>query len=176
MLRSSHPAGFDSIVGHSLSFLCNFEVVEQEVEFVAPFADVPVATVPALVVEAALNVVQPLFGGVIYTVLIDHGQEGLTGDVLVWTSMRQHRVDYKTTLFHLMPAGFLDLIGRLFVRPPIEASHQPIILVHTVGTTQHKVRPATQREDLTVPGEEQLGIGLFIWILPTKDFLWAPLS
>ena len=119
---------------------------------------------------------QPLFGGVIYTVLIDHGQEGLTGDVLVWTSMRQHRVDYKTTLFHLMPAGFLDLIGRLFVRPPIEASHQPIILVHTVGTTQHKVRSATQREDLTVPGEEQLGIGLFIWILPTKDFLWAPLS
>ena len=90
--------------------------------------------------------------------------------------MRQHRVDYKTTLFHLMPAGFLDLIGRLFVRPPIEASHQPIILVHTVGTTQHKVRSATQREDLTVPGEEQLGIGLFIWILPTKDFLWAPLS
>lgn len=82
----------------------------------------------------------------------------------------------KTTLFHLMPAGFLDLIGRLFVRPPIEASHQPIILVHTVGTTQHKVRSATQREDLTVPGEEQLGIGLFIWILPTKDFLWAPLS
>ena len=161
MLRSSHPAGFDSIVGHSLSFLCNFEVVEQEVEFVDPFADVPVATVPALVVEAALNVVQPLFGGVIYT---------------VWTSMRQHRVDYKTTLFHLMPAGFLDLIGRLFVRPPIEASHQPIILVHTVGTTQHKVRSATQREDLTVPGEEQLGIGLFIWILPTKDFLWAPLS
>ncbi len=150
--------------------------MEQEVEFVAPFADVPVATVPALVVEAALNVVQPLFGGVIYTVLIDHGQEGLTGDVLVWTSMRQHRVDYKTTLFHLMPAGFLDLIGRLFVRPPIEASHQPIILVHTVGTTQHKVRSATQREDLTVPGEEQLGIGLFIWILPTKDFLWAPLS
>lgn len=75
-----------------------------------------------------------------------------------------------------MPAGFLDLIGRLFVRPPIEASHQPIILVHTVGTTQHKVRSATQREDLTVPGEEQLGIGLFIWILPTKDFLWAPLS
>ena len=176
MLRSSHPAEFDSIVGHSLSFLCNFEVVEQEVEFVDPFADVPVATVPALVVEAALNVVQPLFGGVIYTVLIDHGQEGLTGDVLVWTSMRQHRVDYKTTLFHLMPAGFLDLIGRLFVRPPIEASHQPIILVHTVGTTQHKVRSATQREDLTVPGEEQLGIGLFIWILPTKDFLWAPLS
>ena len=176
MLRSSHPAGFDSSVGHSLSFLCNFEVVEQEVEFVDPFADVPVATVPALVVEAALNVVQPLFGGVIYTVLIDHGQEGLTGDVLVWTSMRQHRVDYKTTLFHLMPAGFLDLIGRLFVRPPIEASHQPIILVHTVGTTQHKVRSATQREDLTVPGEEQLGIGLFIWILPTKDFLWAPLS
>lgn len=140
-------------------------------EFVDPFADVPVATVPALVVEAALNVVQPLFGGVIYTVLIDHGQEGLTGDVLVWTSMRQHRVDYKTTLFHLMPAGFLDLIGRLFVRPPIEASHQPIILVHTVGTTQHKVRSATQREDLTVPGEEQLGIGLFIWILPAKDFL-----
>ena len=92
------------------------------------------------------------------------------------TGMRQHRVDYKTTLFHLMPAGFLDLIGRLFVRPPIEASHQPIILVHTVGTTQHKVRSATQREDLTVPGEEQLGIGLFIWILPTKDFLWAPLS
>ena len=176
MLRSSHTAGFDSIVGHSLSFLSNFEVVEQEVEFVDPFADVPVATVPALVVEAALNVVQPLFGGVIYTVLIDHGQEGLTGDVLVWTSMRQHRVDYKTTLFHLMPAGFLDLIGRLFVRPPIEASHQPIILVHTVGTTQHKVRSATQREDLTVPGEEQLGIGLFIWILPTKDFLWAPLS
>ena len=130
--------------------------MEQEVEFVDPFADVPVATVPALVVEAALNVVQPLFGGVIYTVLIDHGQEGLTGDVLVWTSMRQHRVDYKTTLFHLMPAGFLDLIGRLFVRPPhLDTADERFSLGASFMTTMWKEFEAHQRRANAICRAEQ---------------------
>ena len=112
--------------------------MEQEVQFVDPLVDVPVAAHPGIIYELLFNLIQPVFRAVIYRVLVDHRQESLNRFVLVWAGMGEHHIDTPVFLYLLLHIG-LDCFGRLLIRPPPVATHEPIILVHTIGAADNQM-------------------------------------
>ena len=132
--------------------------MEQEVYLIDSLVDMPVTAVPMFIVETALDGIQPLLGGIIYTVLIDHGQECFPRDVFVRAGVRQDSVDNKAAFFKFAPTVLLDFVGWLLVWPPTIVVDQAIELVHTVGSAQHKMGLAIQREDLSILSKEQVRV------------------
>ena len=112
--------------------------MEQEVQFVDPLVDVPVAAHPGIICELLFNLIQPVLRTVIYRVLIDHRQKCLHRFILERAGVGEHYIDL-SVLFHLFLYICLDRFGRLLIRPPPVATHKPIILVHTIRTADDEV-------------------------------------
>lgn len=110
--------------------------------------------VPALVVQAALDGVQPLLCARVHRALVDEGQEGLSrleaqrggvaqDYVCLPAAACQHRL-------HLALYGG----ARLLVRPPAAAAHEPVLLVDAVRAADGDAALPIQLVHLAVQREE----------------------
>ena len=90
--------------------------MEQKLQLVDSFIDVPVTTQPSIVICSLLNLIQPHLGAGIHGALINHRQKCLYRLILKRTGMGQNHINVfpGQLLFYIG----LNFFGRLLIGPP----------------------------------------------------------
>lgn len=157
-IKQYFPSHYNVMPLLSFRFRCGLKFVEQKVHLPDPLIDVPVSAIPGVAVQPVVDGIQPPFGGVIHTALVNARQECFRRLVFEGTGMAEYHRDLPVSigqpLFHLVFGCFVGL----FVRPPVEVSHKTIVLIHTVGSADHQMLSSAQCVNLTIHGKKDMGI------------------
>ena len=106
-MRFSHfSRGF--LLAVYFEILVGFEAMEEEVDFVDAFIDMPMTAIPRFIVYCFFDFVEPFFRACVYGALVDAGEEGFNGFVFERASVRQNYI--KFLFFYLLlniPFDFL---------------------------------------------------------------------
>ena len=114
--------------------------------------------VPAVVVQPALDFVQPLFGARVDGALVDERQKRLGRLIAQRRGVAEHDVDSPAAAGEHGLDTALDFLVRLLVGPSGRAAKKPVVLVDAVRAADGDAAPAVKPVHLAVEGKEQVRV------------------
>ena len=106
-MRFSHfSRGF--LLAVYFEILVGFEAMEEEVDFVDAFIDMPMTAIPRFIVYCFFDFVEPFFRACVHGALVDAGEEGFNGFVFERAGVGQNHI--KSLFFYLLLNILLDFL------------------------------------------------------------------
>ena len=122
------------------------------------FRRVEMPGVPAVVVQFALDFIQPLLGARVDGALDYERQKHLSRLVTERRGVAEHDVDVPVAAGERGLDAALDFLVRLLVGPPRRAAQEAVVLVDAVRAADGDAAPAAKLVHLAVEGEEQIRV------------------
>lgn len=130
--------------------------MEKKFHLINTFIDMPISSIPLLIIQFIFYQIQPLFCCCIYCALINSMDHCFKRTIFIGTGMRKDGIYFPIYSGKLFFCKFLNFSRRLLIGKPLIIMSKPVILIYGICTAKYNYFLAIQIINFSIFCKDQI--------------------